>query len=184
MAGRRIVAKRRRIFVGVEGESERSFVAWLQRLCDTKARRLYLDIFVAGGGDCKEIASRSVGECRRRNAALTPYSARIVLLDSDRLKDDVRNDRDPAPVAEKEEIDLVFLNPNLEGLLLRLCPKQETRRPTSKNAIKGLKRYWSDYAKPPSADDLSDRFNDGDLRRVAKHDEGIRKLLEHLELIS
>ena len=184
MAGRLIIQKRRRIFAGVEGESERSFVAWMQRLCDTKNRLFHLDIFIAGGGDCAEIASRSADECRRRSVARAPYCARIVLLDSDRLKVDVRNGRDPTPIAKKEDIDLVFFDPNLEGLLLRLCPTQETRRPTSKTAISDLKKYWPDYKKPPSADDLSDRFDDGDLRRVARHDEGIRKLLKSLDLIS
>ena len=99
------------------------------------------------------------------------------------MKDDVQNGRDPAPIAKREEIDLIFLNPNLEGLLLRLCPTQEARRPTSKTALSGLKRYWPGYRKPASADDLSDRFDDNDLRRVARRDKDIGRLLEHLELI-
>ena len=51
----RQLKNRRRIFVGVEGKSEKSFVVWIQNLCDEAEMRVHLDIWVAGGGDTKKL---------------------------------------------------------------------------------------------------------------------------------
>lgn len=177
MTGPRI-SRRRRIFVGAEGESERAFVAWLQRLCDDEGRHLHLDVFVAGGGDGASVVEYCAKVIRKKG----PYARRLVLLDSDRLAEDRRNGRDPEPVATRTKIDLVFLRPNLEGLILRLHEGQETRKPARESVANDLKKLWPDYRKPPSADDLEGRFGIDDLRRAARHDECLRTLLEALEL--
>lgn len=177
MTGPRI-PRRRRIFVGAEGESERAFAAWLQRLCDDEGRHLHLEIFVAGGGDGARVAER----CARAMRKNKPHDRRLVLLDSDRLAEDRRNGRDPAPAAAGAGIELVLLEPNLEGLILRLHEGQETRKPAPGSVENDLARLWPGYRKPPSADDLESRFGVDDLRRAARHDEHLRMLLEALEL--
>ena len=53
MVTNRQINNRRRIFVGVEGKSEKSFVVWIQNLCDEAELRIHLDIWAAGGGDTK-----------------------------------------------------------------------------------------------------------------------------------
>ena len=177
MAGRRI-PRRRRIFVGAEGESERAFAAWLQRLCDAEVRRLHLEIFVAGGGDGVSVAERCAKAIRKNK----PHDKRLVLLDSDRLAEDRRKGRDPAPVAAGAGIELVLLEPNLEGLILRLHEGWETRKPAPGSVESDLKKLWLGYRKPPSADDLESRFGVDDLRRAARYDEYLRTLLKALEL--
>ena len=177
MAGRRI-PKRKRVFVGAEGESERAFAAWLQRLCDDRGLHLHLDVFVAGGGDGAVVARRCAERCERRR----PYVRRFVLLDADRIPEDRMSDRDPAPVAAKAGIDLILLEPDLEGVLLRLHEGQETRNLARRSAETELRKRWPGYRKPPSADDLEKRFDLGDLRRAAHHDAHLRRLLEGLGL--
>ena len=177
MAGRRI-PRRRRIFVGTEGESERAFAAWLQRLCDDEGRHLHLEIFVAGGGDGAGVAEHCAKALRKNE----PHDRRLVLLDSDRLAEDRRNGRDPAPVSARAGIELVLLEPNLEGLILRLHEGQETRKPAPGSVENDLKKLWLGYRKWASADDLERRFGVDDLRRAARHDECLWTLLEALEL--
>ena len=177
MAGRRI-PRRRRIFVGAEGESERAFAAWLQRLCDAEGRHLHLEIIVAGGGDGASVVEHCAKAIRRNK----PHDRRLVLLDSDRLAEDRRKGRDPAPVARGAGIELVLLEPNLEGLILRLHEGQETRKPAPGSVKNDLAKLWLGYSKPPSADDLERRFNVDDLRRAARRDEHLRTLLEALGL--
>ena len=177
MAGRRI-PRRRRIFVGAEGESERAFAAWLQRLCDAQGRHLHLKIFVADGGDGVSVVEHCAKAIRKNK----PHDKRLVLLDSDRLAEDRRNGRDPAPVATRAGIELVLLEPNLEGLILRLHEGWETRKPAPGSVKNDLKKLWPGYRKRASADDLERRFGVDDLRRAARHDEHLRTLLKALEL--
>ena len=177
MAGPRI-PRRKRIFVGAEGESERAFAAWLQRLCDDRGLHLHLDVFVAGGGDGAGIVRRCAERCERRE----PCVRRLVLLDADRIPEDRTNDRAPEPIAAEADIDLILLEPDLEGVLLRLHKGQETRKPARRNTESELRKFWPDYRKPPTADDLERRFDLGDLRRAAKRDTHLRRLLEGLGL--
>ena len=123
-----------------------------------------------------------VGRCAERIWKKRPYARRLVLLDSDRLAEDRRNGRDPAPVAAKTKVDLVSLQPNLEGLILRLHEGQETRKLARESVANDLKKLWPGYRKPPSADDLEGRFSIDDLRRAARYDEYLRTLLKALEL--
>lgn len=93
--------------------------------------------------------------------------------------------RDPFPTAQKADLDLVFLNPNSEGVLVRLHKGSETRKmATTRDAERALKKLWPSYQKPPSADALRDRFGIDNLCRAAKHDEELRRLATALGLIS
>ena len=133
---------------------------------------------MAGGGDSVSVAERCAKAIRKNK----PHDKRLVLLDSDRLAEDRRNGRDPAPIAARTKIGLVFLRPNLEGLILRLHKGQETRKPVPGSVKNDLKKLWLGYDKRASADDLERRFGVDDLRRAARYDEHLRTLLEALEL--
>lgn len=172
------IPRRKRVFVGAEGESERAFAAWLQRLCDDRGLHLHLDVFVAEGGDSASIVRRCAEKCEKGK----PYVRRLVLLDADRIPEDRMNDRAPEPVAAKADIDLIHLEPDLEGVLLRLHKGQETRNPARRSTETELRKHWPGYRKPPSADDLEKRFDLGDLQRAAHHDAHLRRLLEGLGL--
>ena len=56
----------------------------------------------------------------------------------------------------------------------------EQRQVQAQNALKELKKVWPEYDKPPTADQLDQRFNATDLLRVVQHDEYLQKLLEIL----
>ena len=73
-----------------------------------------------------------------------------------------------------------MLNPNLEGLLLKLHSGHERRQVRSQDALKELKKVWPEYDKPPTADQLDQRFGVSDLLRVAQHDEHLQRLFEIL----
>ena len=81
-----------------------------------------------------------------------------------------------------EDLSLVRLVPNLEGLLLRLHRGYENRFVSAQIAKRSLLRLWPEYNKPSTADTLSRRFNFEDLQRVAQQDEEIRRAMEVLGL--
>ena len=170
---------RRRIFVGVEGASEQSFAAWLQRLCNREELHLHLDVRVCGGGDSLAVVQFAEREHRRRSRDYGAYESGFVLLDADRLAQDAASGRRLPATGKLERI---YFRPNLEGLLQRLHSGRESRRPTAQQAEMELKRLWPDYRKPASADMLERRFALADLRRAAGHDPGLRLLLEQLGL--
>ena len=77
----------------------------------------------------------------------------------------------------------MFAIPNLEGLLVRLYKGHETHFVPAQGALRQLRKLWPEYRKGTlSAGQLRRRFALADLRRAARHDEEMRKLLEALGL--
>ena len=176
MRRRSRVEPRQAIFIGVEGPSERAFVQFLAHCCDDAGRHLHLDVKTATGGDTVAIVEEAKRRLERHPARME-IKTKLVLLDRDRLDQDIEAGRNPRPLALKGNITLVFQDPNLEGLLLRLHPGQERRRVAPQDAEKELRKRWPEYRKPPNAAQLKQRFAVSDLRRAARHDGELRKLL-------
>lgn len=165
-----MVLRRKRIFVCAEGESERSFAQWLQILCDKNGKHLHLDIIVAGGGDSLSITRTASHQYNRRKRDGRFYAG-FALLDSDRLQRDSQAGRAPTP---ETGLRLIYMRPNMEGVLLRLHPGMERLSPAVSDANRKLQQRWPNYRKPPSARDLRIRFDIDDLRRAAQNDEGLK----------
>lgn len=182
MTKRRPVPRRRRVFIGAEGESERSLAKWLGRLCKKAGLHVHLDVIVCGGGDSFAVATHAVDQYRKRSKAYGEFSAGLALLDADRLEEDRSRGRDPATAVGVGSPRLVYLTPNLEGLLVRLHPGRENRFVLAHDAERSLRRLWPEYVKPASADALGRRFGLDDLRRASQHDADLRLLLEILGL--
>ena len=181
MRRRSRIEPRKIIFIGTEGPSERAFGRFLARCCDAAGLHLHLEVKPATGGDTLVV----VEEAKRRldrHPAPREIKARLVLLDRDRLDQDVAAGRDPRPIALKEGITLVFQEPNLEGLLLRLHRGMEQRRVSGGAALAELRKVWPDYQKPPPAIQLNQRFSVSDLRRAAQYDGELERLLGILGL--
>ena len=107
---------------------------------------------------------------------------KLVLLDQDRVDQDLAAGQDARVLATKYQLELIFQKPNLEGLLLRFHPGQEQRRVVAASAMRELRGVWPDYDKTPSVNQLQRRFELGDVRRAARYDPELRKLLDILGL--
>ena len=118
---RRPVEPRRVIFVGVEGPSDRAFAQLLRRACEDARLHVHLDVRAATGGDTVAVVEEA-GRRLARHPGRRSIVKQIVLLDRDRLQRDIRNGRDALAVASRWRLEIVFQDPNLEGLLLRLHP--------------------------------------------------------------
>ena len=168
MPGRRV--SRRSRFLGVgEGKSERAFATWLHRLCDGVGLRLHFDITIADGGDTRAIVEHAVEQREKRNRTRIRDTGALVFLDADRVQADRGSERGPG----QGDLRLVWLKPNLEGVLVRLHNGNEALRLQPNEARSRPRQVSPDYEIPTSADWLSGKFSLDDLRRAARHDRGL-----------
>ena len=176
MRSRSPVQRRRPIFVGVEGKSEQAFVRFLQHCCDESGLFIHLVCFAGNGGDTVSVVQEGHRSLMRRSGSRAMRD-RIVVLDADRSKADVRSGRDARAEASRLGLKVIFQEPNLEGLLVRLHPGCERRVVRPENATERLRRVWPGYRKPPTHIQLLERFRLADLKRAAQHDEDLQLLL-------
>ena len=105
---------------------------------------------------------------------------RLVLLDRDRIAQDLKAGRDAQAKASRWNLKIIFQDPNLEGLLLRLHPGCERLTIAAGDAMAELRKVWPEYRKSLTADQLLERFELSNVRRAARHDEELQKLLKFL----
>lgn len=180
---RRLVQPRRAVFIAGEGQSERAFVRFLQRLCDEAGLHMYLDARPQGGGGSVAVIERA-GRRLERNGSGREYQARLVLLDRDRIEAEPQEGVLAQAAAAHYKLEIVFQDPNLEGLLVRLHTGQEQRKIQAPDSESELRKLWPEYQKPPTAEQLRQRFTLDDVRRAAVHDQHLRTLLEVIGLWS
>ena len=106
------------------------------------------------------------------------------MLDADRVEQDRQAGRGPLVATNEFGLQLVYLQPNLEGLLLRLHDGYERRQVAARSALHELRAIWPEYRKPPTADELSRHFTLDDLRRAARHDSELQQTLRVVGLIA
>ena len=144
----RRIPKRKRIFIGAEGESEGSFAKWLKRICEQEGIHIHPDIVVCSGGDGLEVVLDAMAKHRKRINSHGAYEAGLIILDSDRISADRQYGRDPQEGLSDQNVKLVFLEPNLEGLFMRFHIGMERKSLTASDANRQIKRLWPQYSKP------------------------------------
>jgi hypothetical protein len=179
MAGKII---RTRFFVAVEGESEQSFVTWLQRLSEQDLN-IHLDDVLLGGGGFKSMLEKAV-RLHKRHCRNGAYRDRFLIVDADRAEQGDWSIEKLRREAAKLKFTVCVQNPNHEGLLLRMIPGMEREISDATSANSKLKRQWAKYQKPMNAYALGRQFSLDDLRRVANVDPDLKTLLEKIGLMA
>ena len=183
MRRRPVVPPRRAFFIGVEGRSDEAFIALLQWCCDQEGLHVHLSASAAGGGGSLAVIE-DAGRALVRSSSRRQFADRLVLLDADRIEQDLREGDDASVAAGRYGLRLVYLRPNLEGLLFRLHSGRERSRVTARHALQELQKLWPEYRKPPTADALTKRFMPDDLKRAALHDDELGMLLRTVGLMA
>ena len=111
---------RKRFFVAVEGESEQSFVTWLQRLAE-KELHIHLDGVPLGGGGFKSMLQKAV-KLHKRRCRIGVYQDRFLIVDWDRAEQGDWSIEKLRHEAARFKFAVVVQKPNHEGLLLRMTP--------------------------------------------------------------
>jgi hypothetical protein len=123
---------RTRFFVAVEGESEQSFVRWLQTLSERELH-IHLDAMPLGGGGFKSMLEKAV-RLHRRHCRIGIYKDRFLLVDRDRAEQGDWIIEKLRHEAAKYGFTVCVQNPNHEGLLLRMFCGMEREIPDAASA--------------------------------------------------
>jgi hypothetical protein len=148
---RPVVQQRRRVFLGCEGESERSYGAWLRMLLEEVRRDVHLNVVLLkpGGGDPLALLERARDKLKQeQRRGESAYVHRAILLDHDRSDLPPVRARRLTELRDEFEFHLIWARPCFEALLLRHLPGCQGLRPvTSAHALTDLRRAWPEYEK-------------------------------------
>jgi hypothetical protein len=176
---------RRRILVGCEGESERSYIALVQRIVNTVHQRVYLDPqpLQPGGGDPLDLVRRAEEVTTKNERTRERYDHKYLLIDRDKLGSSPERDQQMEAILNRINARVIWQDPAHEALILRHLPDCAALRPPSAPiATQQLRRVWPEYEKPMSAMKLASRIDIEALRRAAKVEDALRALFALIEL--
>jgi hypothetical protein len=176
-----IIKTRARFFVAVEGESEQSFIAWLQILSE-KELHIHLDVVLLGGGGFKSMLQKAA-RLHKRRCRTGAYQDRFLVVDGDRAEQGDWSIEKLRREAAQHKITVCVQNPNHEGLLLRMMHGMEREIPDAASVETRLKSRWKDYQKPVNAQTLGRKFSLDDLLRVANADFDLETFLKKIGLM-
>lgn len=183
---RKIIIQRKRIYLAVEGESEQSFVKFLQQISDQNNNHVHLDCDVLGGGGYQTMFSRAIIYRARREKCKGKAITSILIVDTDRAdkNEDGWSLEKLFSVANKNHFNVCLQKPNLEGLLLRMLPGNENTCVNAFSAHQQLLKAWKNYQKPADSRTLMNKFSHADLMRAAKSDFHLEGLLVTIGLLN
>ncbi len=177
-----IIKTRARFFVAVEGESEQSFVTWLQVLSQ-KELHIHLDGVPLGGGGFKSMLQKAVRLHKRRCRTSGAYQDCFLIVDGDRAEQGDWSIEKLRCEAAKHKFTVCVQNPNHEALLLRMMRDMEREIPDAASTETRLKSRWPNYQKPVNAHALGRQFSLDDLLRVANVDSDLQIFLKKIGLM-
>jgi hypothetical protein len=171
MSRHRKIPKRLRFYLGCEGQSEVSYIAWIQDLCEAENIRIAVERDDLSSGDPLSRVIEAIRRIKQKEAGREPFKACFILLDRDQADADLHK-------AENNGIGLVWQRPCHEGFLLRHFAGHENDLPANcALADQTLKNVWPIYDKPMDKRDLSRGLSKQEVVRAANNDPAFANLL-------
>lgn len=166
---KKTIKQRRRVFVGCEGESERSYVALLQQMMGLQPAYQLVGEVLNGGDHLANIESAHKALKRHQMQARGPFVEKFVLLDSDQRGKHAQRDAECERLARELGLSLIWQEPCHEALLLRHLDECTHRRPPTSDASQSqLRAEWPEYEKNFGRERLSTRIDIDALDRVRR----------------
>lgn len=177
MRRRPTIERRRRIFLGCEGESEQAYGAFLQRLADEIGIKVHiLPINLRPAGDPLALAEKAV-KAFSREEKKGGFFGKAIILDADRLNDPLDRGQQALHLLASEAFTTVWQRPDHEGLLLRHFLGHEHDDPPRGASMNALRVQWPEYRKNMPALDLKRKLTLADVSRAASTMPELRHLL-------
>ncbi len=183
---RRRIPQRGLYFAGCEGDSERAYVALLNKLAELRGLHVWIhgEPLNPGAGDPLDLVARAVERLgqRRRQGAIYRHVA--VFLDADTRDQSPQRTQDAQRLAQDYAVQLVWQIPNHEAVLLRHLEGCQSLRPDASRSLVELKKQWPEYDKRGiSADKLARRISYQHVVQAARVEPDLKDFLRLLGLI-
>ena len=78
------ISQRKRFFIAVEGEGDRSFIKWVGQLAEQEGLHVHLDCHPLGGGGYKAMLKKAVAYNKKKKETKGTPKSSILFVDSDR----------------------------------------------------------------------------------------------------
>ena len=182
MSTRVHVPRRRRIFLGCEGESEQAYGSLLQTFAKENGCHIHLVITnLRPAGDALKLADRAVrlAQEERKNGRLT---TKVIMIDDDWPSDQVERTRQVQVLLRKNGFIIILQKPNHEAFLLRHFPRYKYKKPPSNLSERTLKRLWPEYRKGLTGNELAKQLTLEHIFRASKTQPGLKSLLNSIGL--
>lgn len=167
MSGRRIIARRARIFFGCEGESEQGYGAFLQRLADENSLHVrVLPVNLQPAGNPLALAEKAVKSFAREERK-GGFIGKVILLDADKLEEPPDRGQRALKLLKQEGFTTIWQRPDHEGFLLRHFAGHDMDDPPKGRSMTALQAVWPGYRKNMSADDLKKMLSISHVHRAS-----------------
>lgn len=183
---RRRIPQRNLYFAGCEGDSERAYVALLNKLAESLGLHIWIhgEPLNPGAGDPLDLVARAVERLgqRRRQGVIFRHVA--VFLDSDTRDQSPKRTQDARRLALDYRVQLVWQIPNHEAVLLRHLDGCQSLRPDATRSLAEIKKRWPEYNKSSiSADKLARRIGHDHVVKAAGVEPELREFLRQVGLM-
>ena len=169
---------RKRIFLGSEGFSERSYGRYLQLIADFHNLPIHIDCNnVTGGGDPLKVVEDSIRLMKRNSRNHGDYLVKAVMLDADKLGHSNDRDNRIRPLVSSGNIRLLYSTPNFEAFLLRHVSGCESKRPPADVSLSELVKVWPEYFKGIDARYIYKQLGVDGLMRACTVEDSFRDFL-------
>jgi hypothetical protein len=166
---RNIRARRRPVFLGCEGESERAYCQTLFDIIESEIQTVHLEVVLLGEGAGSPLAKiqKAIKKIEGYERTRSKFFRRVVLMDSDLIEHNevlrVRTEN----LATQHDIRIIWQSPCHEAFLLRHLPNcAQLRPPTTALANSVLTAQWPLYRKPMSRIEIANRIDSDRVRQV------------------
>jgi hypothetical protein len=166
MKGSRGIEKRKRLFLGCEGESEQAYGTLLNRLANANGPTIHIvAINLQPAGDSLALAEKAVS-AYQREVRKGGFAAKAILLDADKRDDLPEKGRRAQALLTKQGFTAIWQRPSHEGLLLRHFPGQEYVNPSRDQVMRAICSQWPGYRKNMAAAELQKMLTLEHIRRA------------------
>lgn len=164
------IPRRKRFFVGCEGESEQGYAALLQGFANETGLAIHIDSkVISKAGDPLSLVERTVSVIDQgERGAKPPYVSRFLLLDTDQIGKNPHRDTTMRQIVRENNLTLVRQDCCFEAFLLRhFMGHENDRPPNAAIALDRLEGVWPQYRKGTSAQELAKHLTFEDVQRAA-----------------
>lgn len=172
MARKSKIPRRKRFFIGCEGESEQGYARLLQTFSDEMGLAVHIVAKVMlKSGDPLKKAERAIAVLEQEARGSKPaFVGRFLQFDTDVIGQNPARDQEMNNLTSKKRIILIRQDICFESFLLRHFEGHEADQPaTSEEALARLRGIWPEYRKGASAQELAQYIKLEHARRAASN---------------